>query len=225
MKKLINVTQKNIGLFVFITLTSIIITSYFIGVKVAESKQQQEINTKFIQHQEELTKKELEKKSVQEETVNNLTEWVYNQNSKIPRNLAKDIILYTYQNCKHPKLVLGIIGRESNFDIFAIRNDTRVYGLGQIQYESWKDELESLDIKEMRDLFDWKKNILATDYVIEKYYNQEKNLDSALKKYVGAINKDMLEYRRGVLTNVGELSMIEHKMIKYMLNNQSTIDG
>lgn len=219
-KKLIRIVQKNLGVFTFIICSCVMIGIYFIGINVAESKQRQETTIKIAKQQEQIAKKELLKKAIQEETINMLTDWVYKQNNKIPRNLAKEIVIFTYQNCKYSKLVLGIIGRESNFDIFASRADTRVYGLGQIQHESWKDELLFLDIKESRDLFDWKKNILATDYIIKKYYEQEKSLDNALKKYVGAINKEMLEYRRGILTNIGELSMIEHEIVKYMLNNE-----
>ena len=135
--------------------------------------------------------------------------WVYN-NSRLPKNIAKEIVIFVYANCRHPKLILGLIDEESNFNIFSKRNDTEVYGLGQIKYNSWKDEIKKFGVNEIRDLYDWKKNILVMDYIINKYHEQTKDLEKALSKYVGEVKKDMKTYRNKVLMNIGRLSIIEN---------------
>ena len=149
-----------------------------------------------------------------------LTNWVYEQSSKIPKNLAGEIVTYAYEVSQHPKLVLGIIAEESNFDIYAYRNDTKVYGLGQIKYDVWHRELKQFGIQEPRDLFDWKKNIVATNYIINKYYRESKNLNKALSRYVGEINNDMAKYRNNILSHIGSLSLIEGEMVKFMIKNK-----
>ena len=78
---------------------------------------------------------------VKEQVPNSIIDWVY-KNSRLPKNVAKDIVIFVYANCRHPKLILGLIDEESNFNIFSKRNDTEVYGLGQIKYKFWKNDCE-----------------------------------------------------------------------------------
>jgi hypothetical protein len=146
---------------------------------------------------------------IKEQVPNSIIDWVY-KNSRLPRNIAKEIVIFVYANCKHPKLILGLIDEESNFNIFSKRNDTEVYGLGQIKYNTWKDEIKKFDVNEIRDLYDWKKNILVMEYIINKYHKQTKDLEKALSKYVGEIKKDMKTYRNNVLMNIGRLTIIEN---------------
>jgi len=149
-----------------------------------------------------------------------ITDWVYNQSSKIPRSFAAELVIFIYENCDYPKVIFGIIAEESNFDQYAYRSDTKVFGLGQIKHDVWTNELKGIGIKEARDLYDWKLNVLATNYVFNKYYKQTKSLDKALSKYVGEINTDMQKYRANILSHVGSLSLIEGEMIKFMIRNK-----
>jgi len=195
-----------IGIFILLS-----IIAY--GIKIAQSKQedQQQIIRQTENH------------LVYNETINMLTKWVYDKNVKLPKNLANEMITFIYKNCEFPKVVLGIMAEESSFDIFAYRDDTKVYGLGQIQYHIWKNELVKLDVHESRDLFDWKKNVLSTDYIISQYYKKEKNLNNALSKYVGEIHNNMAKYRQKVFENIGEISVIEHQMIKHFISQSEII--
>jgi hypothetical protein len=183
--------------------------------KIAEAKHQEFRNAIEMQTQ----KKMIEEKLI-DDLNHNLTSWMYNKSDKMPRTMANEMITYIYQNCSHPKIIIGIIKEESDFDPFAYRADTKVYGLGQIKYDVWKDELKQFDIHEARDLYDWKKNIVAMNYIFNKYYDQQKSLEKALSRYVGEINNDMQRYRSNILTHVGALSMVESEMVKFMIRNK-----
>jgi len=151
-----------------------------------------------------IIKPEIEKEIVSKD----LVEWIYD-NSKLPKSTAKEISEFIYENCKYPHLIHGIIMRESNFKIFSYRKDTKVYGLGQITYDIWKDEIKQFDVNEARDLYDWKKNILAINYIFNKYYEETGDLREALKKYVGEIDNDMGKYCTDILAYIGYLYIIE----------------
>jgi hypothetical protein len=137
-----------------------------------------------------------------------LVEWIY-KGSNLPKTTAKEISTFIYENCKYPHLIHGIIMRESNFKIFSHRKDTKVYGLGQITYNVWKDEIKQFGVNESRDLYDWRKNILSINYIFNKYYEETGDLRLALKKYVGEVNNDMSKYTTDILAHVGYLYIIE----------------
>jgi hypothetical protein len=137
-----------------------------------------------------------------------LVEWIY-KGSNLPKTTAKEISFFIYENCKYPHLIHGIIMRESNFKIFSHRKDTKVYGLGQITYSVWKDEIKQFGVNESRDLYDWRKNILSVNYIFNKYYEETGDLRLALKKYVGEVNNDMSKYTTDILAHVGYLYIIE----------------
>ena len=143
------------------------------------------------------------------ETVStDLVDWIYSK-SILPKSTAKEISEFIYENCKYPHLIHGIIMRESNFKIFSYRKDTKVYGLGQITYDIWKDEIKQFGVNESRDLYDWRKNILSVNYIFNKYYEETGDLRLALKKYVGEVNNDMSKYTTDILAHVGYLYIIE----------------
>jgi hypothetical protein len=141
---------------------------------------------------------------------NILVDWVYN-NSNLPKSLSEEIVMFVNENCSYPRLVLSIILQESDFRIFVYRKQTNVYGLGQIKYDIWKDEIKQFGIEEARDLYDWKKNILAINYIINKYYNESGDPEKALRKYVGEVNNDMTPYCNNILKTVGYLSLLSGK--------------
>jgi hypothetical protein len=137
-----------------------------------------------------------------------LVEWIY-KGSNLPKTTAKEISLFIYENCKYPHLIHGIIMRESNFKIFSHRKDTKVYGLGQVAYSIWKEDIKQFDVLEARDLYDWRKNILVINYIFNKYYEETGDLRLALKKYVGEVNNDMSKYCLDILAHVGYLYVLE----------------
>ncbi len=153
--------------------------------------------------------------------IDEVSVWIYNRSSKLPLSHAQDITRFVYQNCQYPKLVLAIIRNESNFDQFAYRDDTKVYGLGQIRYHIWADQIRQFGINEPRDLYDAQKNILAINYIVVKYYNQTRNLNQTLTKYVGGTHND---YVNKVLSDVGELSLIEETYIRSIIINKFETD-
>ena len=104
----------------------------------------------------------------------------------IDQKFAYDVTKYIYANCDHPILVLSIAVPESNMDPKAKRKGTRVYGLGQIKFDVWKKELQQFKIYRPADLQDWRKNILAMDYITKKYYDEENgNIHKVIKRYTG----------------------------------------
>jgi hypothetical protein len=167
-----------------------------------------EANIPKILISEEITISKFEPKIEKEIITPDIIEWIY-KSSNLPKSTAKEISIFIYENCKYPHLIHGIIMKESNFKIFSHRKDTKVYGLGQITYEIWKDEIKQFDILEARDLYDWRKNILATDYIFNKYYEETGDLRDALKKYVGQVNNDVSKYCSDILAHVGYLYIIE----------------
>lgn len=104
----------------------------------------------------------------------------------IDHKFAYDVTRYIYANCDHPVLILSIAVPESNMDPKAKRRGTRVYGLGQIKFDVWKKELYQFKIYRPADLQDWRKNILAMDYITKKYYEESNgNISKVIKKYTG----------------------------------------
>ena len=122
-------------------------------------------------------------------TIEKHAEWISNQTDSTYK-FAYDVTKYIYQTCEHPLLILSIIVPESNMDPKAVRKKSKVYGLGQIKFSVWKEELRQFKIYRPADLHDWRKNILAMNYIINKYYHaSKKNINKTLRKYVGSNDK------------------------------------
>jgi len=203
----------------YIILGAVLIVIAICGRMITSSIAEAKNKEVQVTVEQEMTRIRQEEK-LYNDMITRLTDWVYNQSSKIPKSFANELVIFVYENCEYPKIVLGIFSEESNYDQYAFRNDTKVYGLGQIKYDVWSKELQSLDIREARDLYDWKKNVIASNYIFNKYYKQTKSLDKALSRYVGEINNDMQKYRTNILSHVGSLSLIEGEMIKFMIRNK-----
>lgn len=170
-----------------------------------------------LKDQNRILDKEIEKLIQEEEQkeenklIKEIAEWIYESTQHVPLELAEEMAQFTIDNCEYPKAVLAIIKEESKFNMFAHRSDTKVYGLGQIHYKSWKEELKDFGVEKSRDLFDWKKNILAVDYIYGKYRKQNKNINNTLKRYVGEKNNPKPIYRKQVVKNISVLTQIENK--------------
>lgn len=136
--------------------------------------------------------------------------WILEQNDEVSQKFALDVAKYIFENCDHPQLVISIISEESKFDPKASRKDTKVYGLGQIKFSVWKKELVQFKIYRPKDLHDWRKNILAMNYIVEKYYDQSnKNVNKTILKYLGGAKKSNAKYRVKVNKNMLTLNKIK----------------
>lgn len=127
--------------------------------------------------------------------------------TEVEYKFAFDITKYVYQVCEHPEIVLSIIAEESNCDPKAINKRTGVYGLGQIKFSVWKNDLKQFKIYRPKDLYDWKKNILAMNFIIKEYHKQSKgNIKKTIVKYVGGAKKSNANYRNKVSNNIYTLN-------------------
>lgn len=137
-------------------------------------------------------------------------DWILKNSNKISRHTATDI----YEKCMDTQtglLMLAIAKRESNFNPAAISKAGAV-GLNQIMASVWTETLvEEGIITESRDLFDYDKNILASDYIITLYYNQTGGWKKALRKYVGGHHNT---YIKDVLSTYGELMLLNNVIVE-----------
>jgi hypothetical protein len=125
-------------------------------------------------------------------------------------SFAYDVTKYIYQNCDQKIIILSIIPPESDLNPKAIRKKTRVYGLGQIKLSAWRKELIQFKIYRPDDLYDWRKNILAMNYIVNKYYeDSHRNVTKTICKYVGGATKHNAKYRYKVSRNIITLSKIK----------------
>lgn len=161
------------------------------------------------QQNEQTTKKSKKKKgrSVQQDNIINPNEkicreqicdescrsskmasWIYKKTDKVPTSIAKDYADHIVNNID-PKLQYLVCAHmivESRGDMFASskRGDL---GLVQIFPRSWeKDLIEAGIIEEARDLFDYRKSILAYEFVIKQLLKENNNdMERALYDYFG----------------------------------------
>ena len=130
--------------------------------------------------------------------------WAYkNAAPFIPLNMVIDIVKEAskYENYL---LLLSVIKEESNFYVFA-RSDKGAKGLGQINTQKWKEELIGKGIwQEEIDVFDYKRNIAATNYIIEQHYKAAGSWREAFLKY----NNSTEKYVDTVLGNYAELNLL-----------------
>ena len=133
-----------------------------------------------------------------------LVKWAY-KNSKpfIPKDMVVDILKEAskYDNYL---MMLAVFKEESSFYVFA-RSEKQAKGLGQIMTRVWRETLVEEGIwDEEIDVFDYKRNIAATDYVINTYYKSTGSWREALLRYVGGDPK----YVDRVLSNYAELKLL-----------------
>lgn len=131
--------------------------------------------------------------------------WILEHSSKISRQTAVNIYEAAV-SMKNGLLYVAIAYRESNFDLAAVSKKGAI-GITQIMPGIWTDVLiEQGIIKERRDLFDYKKNFLASSYILTEYYKETGSWKKALNKYVGKGHKT---YARDVLATYGELQLLK----------------
>ena len=185
--------KKMIWLSIFLTimyLTGLVSFSYYFEngtnkkpITVVEEKQ---INNQQIDENQQAKKDEKIKQKT-DEIITNLAAWIYDNNTRVDMLSAIIYADFIYRNTKHPALVIAIITRESNFRP-TCRSSCGALGLGQIRPKFWLEELHQLDIgiDEAKDLYCWRKNILAVDYIVSKLLIKfDGDAKKVLKYYVG----------------------------------------
>lgn len=130
--------------------------------------------------------------------------WILNHSSKISKRTATNIY-ETTMFMENGLLYIALVYRESNFNP-AARSKKGAIGLTQIMPGIWVKELiEQGIIKERRDLFDYDKSLLASEYILTEYYKETGSWEKALRKYVGKKHKT---YAKDVLAIYGELLLL-----------------
>lgn len=141
-----------------------------------------------------------------------VVKWSYaNAASFVPISEIKPIVA----ECKRYRnylMLLAVFREESRFNQYG-RSDKGAKGLGQIitkttnnpKWPGWLPKLiEEGIFEEEIDVFDISKNIRATDYILNTYYEEAGSWRKALSKYV---NGDSAYVTR-VLSNFAELTLL-----------------
>lgn len=133
-------------------------------------------------------------------------EWILNHSSRISRQGATDMYSFA-MSMEKGLLFVAIAYVESNFNPTAISKKGAI-GLNQIMPNIWTKELkEQKIIKEKKDLFNYDKNLLASHYILTKYYKKSGSWKEALVRYVGGDKK----YAEKVFAAYGELQLLTAK--------------
>ena len=86
-------------------------------------------------------------------------------------------------------IMLSLIKYESSFNSLIVHKRTGCIGATQINPTIWTKQLiEEGIIKEKKDLFSIRNNILSGAYVLNHYMKKTKSIDHALQKYYGTCN-------------------------------------
>jgi len=171
---------------------------------------------KFIEGQTTILK-EINKTSQleQKELRKSIHQWIYTNHEKVSRETIDTIVSEAF-NTDYPIMILAIIGAESNF-VATARSSAGAMGLGQIIPKVYGELLKKEGIiKEIRDLYNIKENVKATEYALKYELKITKgDINKALIRYSGNATK----YVQKVMLNYISLSFIERKInLKYVPN-------
>lgn len=112
-------------------------------------------------------------------------EWLYSSTDKVPKTVAAEYVDFIVENVdpKFQLLLLAVIQTESRGDPFALSKRGAV-GITQIIPKYWEAELIAQGlITEKRDLFDYRTNILCSQYVLKQMVKNSGSIHAALVKY------------------------------------------
>lgn len=156
-----------------------------------------------------------------------VVEWAYkNAGNHVPK---VDIIrmLNEASTYKTYFLMLAVFKEESRFDAYA-KSSAGAKGLGQIRTKIpksgksvWLDEMIAQGFWEAEiDVYDYRKNIKATDYILNRYYKKYGGWSEALLRYVNGDSK----YVTRVLTNYAELTLLAELSKAEVTRSENNID-
>jgi len=140
-----------------------------------------------------------------------LTDWVYERSNRISRGTCKLIVQEAMKTPK-PLLLLSIMDVESNF-VPTATSIKGAMGLCQIMPGVWEKEMMTKGvIKERRDLYDIRPNILVGGYVLHIFMVETKSdAEKALEKYLGG--RDGV-YVKKILNNLAHLYYITESKLQ-----------
>lgn len=198
-----------------------------VALLMASGYQLNRITNNYTQTKEELTltlteldkskkayisaQKMLEDNGIKNNINPKVIEWAYkNAKSYIPKTYLV-MFLQEAKKYKNYLMIVAIIKEESGFDPFA-RSTAGAKGLGQIRTKIpessksvWLDTLIDAGIwQEEIDVYDYRKNIAAVDYILKEYKLKYGSWRDVLFNYVNGDNK----YVTKVLSNYAELSLM-----------------
>lgn len=140
-------------------------------------------------------------------------EWILNHSRRISKQTATGIYNVA-MSMEKGLLLIAIASIESGIDPGAISKKGAM-GLNQIMPGVWVKELIKQGIiKEKKDLFNYDKNLLASHYILTKYYKKSGSWRAVLTRYVGKYDK---KYANKVFAVYGELLLLT--------KNNSTTEG
>lgn len=159
--------------------------------------------------------------NIPEEIIN----WGYkNAKNYVPKSDVQQIIMEA-SKYKNFYMIISVITEETHYDRYA-RSEKNAKGLGQIRTKDskgksvWLDELIEQGIWESEiDAYDYRKNIAAIDYILNKYHDEKGSWKEALSSYVNGDSN----YVTRVLSNFAEISLlmteIEHGKVQSNAGN------
>ncbi len=133
-----------------------------------------------------------------------LINWVYKNAKKyIPKSDIISLVRETarYKTCY---MLLAVFKEESGFDRYA-HSSKGAKGLGQIRTSVWFKKLAKEHIwSKPIDVYDYKKNIAACNYILLSYREEKGSWKKALYDYVNGNDA----YVKRVLSNFAEISLL-----------------
>lgn len=133
--------------------------------------------------------------------------WAHtNADAKVPRI---EIVRYLREMSKYDNflMLISTVQVESGFDLYAT-SGKGARGLGQIIPKVWAEELVKVKVWDKKtDVYDYRKNIAGTDYILNKYLKKFGGWRKCLNRYVGGDSSYVLR----VLSNYAELTLLISK--------------
>ncbi len=124
---------------------------------------------------------------------------------RLSREIVQAAVKYSEKYDLSPVLVLAVAATESEFYPFAL-SKKNAKGLMQINPEANQDLLTREGIfKEPSDIFDPDRNIEAGCFLLRRFINQSRDLDSALDNYLGA---DSVSYKAEIHRVMGKVLLL-----------------
>lgn len=183
------------ALFLVLTVSTILLTVTVVDLAKQEGENQETISKltqNTAQLEQKVTSYERTKETIEfhrfRENVFNLRDPDFSQITKIVFNKSKK---YGF----NPYLIMAVIQVESNFDQYAV-STVGAYGLMQVNYSVWKDEL-NIDFNK---IFEKEYNIEMGLTILKQYYEEASgNMFLALFRYNNGYKYQNKEYNGKII--------------------------